>query len=259
MRGDEAWNNYLAGHEGESTWENRAFQGNQSRDAGQDYEDIQSSQKYPWSDEDRCHPSAPSTTRPLNRFLNQSHKREFFWINGETTENAYLEELDQKTFLPKIGRDTSDEFAHSSTIQKSNEASRGMPSRIKRNGTNKASSTNELSTTKRSVRGKILQAPFLSKQSTPHNKDESRERLISDRYDITERSGPTASGNLLSSQNMPITLHFMPEENWKAIEDRNFSYQFNRSDMNYGSEEQPENIRMNVIGCSPLENNQKKA
>jgi hypothetical protein len=156
MRGDEAWNNDLAGHEGESTWEYRAFQGNQSRDAGQDYEDIQSSQKYPWSDEDRCHPSAPSTTRPLNRFLNQSHKREFFWINGETTENTDLEELDQKTFLPKIGRDTSDEFAYRSSIQKRNKESTEEPSSAEEKDTSGSRSTNEPSPTKRRKNGEEM-------------------------------------------------------------------------------------------------------
>jgi hypothetical protein len=154
MRGDETWNNDLAGHEGESTWENRAFRGNQARDAGQDYEDIQSSQEYPLSDEDRHRPSAPSTLRPLKRFLSHSHKREFFWINGETTGNADLEELDQKTFLPKIGYNTSDEFARSSAIQRSNEGLTEEPSSAEGKDTNGAKSTNESSPTKRRKKGK---------------------------------------------------------------------------------------------------------
>jgi hypothetical protein len=154
MRGDKAWNNDLAGHEGESTWENRTFQGNQSRDAGQDYEDIQSSQEYPWSDEDSRHPSAPSTPRPLNRFLNNSHKREYFWINGETTGNVDLEELDQKTFLPKFGYNTCDESARSSTIQKRNKGSTEEPSSAEGKDANGVKSTNELSPTKRRKKGK---------------------------------------------------------------------------------------------------------
>lgn len=148
MRGDEAWNSDLAGHEGESTWGNRAFQGNQDRDAGQDYEDIQSSQEYPLNDEDRRPPSAPSTPRLLKRFLNHSHKREFFWINGETTENADLGELDQKIFPPKIEYNTSNEFARSSAIQKSNQGSTEEPSSAE------GKDTNELGVTKRRKKGK---------------------------------------------------------------------------------------------------------
>jgi len=262
MRGDEAWNNDPAGHERESAWENRALQGNQAGDASQDYEDIQSSQEYPWSDEVRLRPSAPSAPRPLNTFLNHSVKREFFWINGETTGNADLEELDQKIFLPKFDYNTSDEFARSGAIRKNKKASTEKPSRTKGNVISKAGSTNELSPAKRSKRGKISQASLLSKQSTPHNKDESCERLISDRYDITKRSGHTAvlaSDNLLSSQITPINPHFMPEENGKAMRDRKVPYQFNRSGINYSSEEQFENTRTNAVGGRPLQNNQKRA
>ncbi len=152
IRGDEAWINVMGGQEGESAGDSQAFQENQPLEAGKEHGDVQSSREHPWCDKDH-HPSfAPSSPRPMKRFLNHCHKREFFWIDGKPTGIADLEELDPSTFLPKTGHNNSDKISGSKTITKINKGSTAEPNSEEGKELNETRSMNEQSPMKRRKR-----------------------------------------------------------------------------------------------------------